>query len=150
VLVCGIASGGGFLIAGTDGSSTGPGDHRVPPLVSSLALPKAGDYFSLAVVGGSVIVSGEPEGSLFPSGSTTSLSDDRAVGTCDAATVEPGKLGHVRHANCGDPALYGEQALAVSYLAQPPASRADGSAGSRSGSRTSIPLRPTGTRSARS
>ncbi len=127
-LIFGIAAGGGFLIAGTDGPLTGPGDHPVPPLVSSLALPKAGDYFSLAVVGGRVIVSGGPDGSLFPSGSTTSLSDDRAVGTCDAATVEPGtlKLGHVTHANCGDPALYGERVLAVSYLAQPPASRADG------------------------
>lgn len=128
VLVCGIAAGGGFLIAGNGGSSVGPGDHRVPPLVSSLALPKGGDYFSLAVVGGSVIVSGGPEGSLFPSGSTTSLSHDRAVGTCDAATVEPGtlKLGHVTHANCGDPALYREQVLAVSYLTQPPASRTGG------------------------
>jgi hypothetical protein len=47
--VCGIAAGGGFLIAENAGSSTGPGDHPVPPLVSSLALPKADDYFSLAV-----------------------------------------------------------------------------------------------------
>src|ERR1700733_11231165 len=127
VLVCGIAAGGGFLISENGVSSAGPGDHPVPPLVSSLALPKAGGYFSLAVVGGHVIVSGGPEGSLFPSGSTTSLSNDRAVGTCDAAAVEPGtlKLGHVAHANCGDPTLYGEQVLAVSYLAQPPASRPD-------------------------
>jgi hypothetical protein len=128
VLVCGIAAGGGFLIAGSEGSSTGPGDHRLSPLVSSLALPKAGDYFSLAVVGGRVIVSGGPEGSLYPSGSTTSLVDNRAVGTCDAAAIEPGTLtlGHVAHANCGDPALYGEQVLAVSYLTQPAASRSDG------------------------
>ena len=35
------------------------------------------------------------------------------------------RLGDVRHANCGDPALYGEQVLAVSYVAQP-ASRTRG------------------------
>ena len=65
-------------------------------------------------------MSGGPAGSLFPSGASTSLSEGRAVGTCDAATVEPGtlRLAHVMHANCGDPALYGEQVLAVSYLAQ--------------------------------
>jgi hypothetical protein len=122
LLACGIACAGGFLIANDQGgASTAPGDHPIPPPVSSLALPRAGDYFALAVVGGRVIVSGGPEGSLFPSGSTTSLSHGRAVGTCDAATVDPGtlKLGRVTHANCGDPALYGERVLAVSYLAQP-------------------------------
>jgi hypothetical protein len=121
VLACGIASGGGFLIANHGESSTGPGDHPALPLVSSLALPKAGDYFALATVGDHIILSGGPDGSLFPSGSTTLLSDGRVVGTCDAATVEPGtlKLGHVAHANCGDPALYGEQVLAVSYLVHP-------------------------------
>ena len=122
LLAGGIACAGGFLIANDQrGPSTGSGDHPIPPLISSLALPKAGDYFALAVVGGRVIVSGGPKGSLFPSGSTTSLSDGRAVGTCDAASVEPGtlRLGHVAHANCGDPALYGERVLAVSYLAQP-------------------------------
>ncbi len=43
------------------------------------------------------------------------------MGTCTAATVKPGtlKLGRVMHANCGDPALYGERVLAVSYLTQP-------------------------------
>ncbi len=123
VLGCAIAGGGGFLIANDAGGSAESGEHPLPPLLSSLALPQKGDYFALAVVGDRVIVSGGPRGSLFPSGSTTSLSDGRAVGTCDAATVRPGtlKLGHVMHANCGDPALYGERILAVSYLLQPPA-----------------------------
>jgi hypothetical protein len=121
VLACGIASGGGFLIANHGESSPGSGDHPAVPLVSSLALPKAGDYFALATVGDHIVLSGGPDGSLFPSGSTTSLSHGHAVGTCDAATVESGtlKLGHVAHANCGDPALYGEQVLAVSYLVHP-------------------------------
>ena len=120
VLACGIAAGGGFLIADRGESAPGSADHPVR-LVSSLVLPKAGDYFALASVGDRIILSGGPDGSLFPSGSTTSLSDGRAVGTCDAATVEPGtlKLGRVAHANCGDPALYGERVLAVSYLVAP-------------------------------
>jgi hypothetical protein len=118
---CGIACAGGLLIANDQGgASTRPGGRPIP-LVTSLALPKAGDYFALAVVGARVVVSGGPEGSLFPSGSTTSLSHGRALGTCDAATVDPGtlKLAHAAHANCGDPALYGERVLAVSYFAQP-------------------------------
>jgi hypothetical protein len=121
VVACGIASGGGFLIANHGEPSPGSGDHPAAPLVSSLALPKAGDYFALATVGDHIILSGGPDGSLFPSGSPTSLSDGRVVGTCDAATVESGtlKLGQVAHANCGDPALYGEQVLAVSYLVHP-------------------------------
>jgi hypothetical protein len=121
VLACGIASGGGFLIANHGESPPGSGGHPAVPLVSSLALPKVGDYFTLATVGDRIILSGGPDGSLFPSGSTTSLSDGRAVGTCDAVTVEPGtlKLGPVAHANCGDPALYGQQVLAVSYLVPP-------------------------------
>jgi hypothetical protein len=126
LLACAIAGVGGFLIA-NDGDRSHPGEHRAPSLLSSLALTRAGDFFALGVVGDRVIVSGGPEGSLFPSGSSTSLSHGRAAGTCDAATVEPGtlRLGHVRHANCGDPALYGEQVLAVSYVEQP-ASRTRG------------------------
>jgi hypothetical protein len=122
LLACAIAGGGGFLIANdAGGAGAKSGDHPLSPLVSSLKLPQKGDYFALAVVDGRVIVSGGPTGSQFPSGSTTSLSDGRAVGTCDSATVEPGtlELGHIMHANCGDPALYDERVLAVSSLAQP-------------------------------
>jgi hypothetical protein len=114
---CVVAGAGGFFIARDGSDPLATSDSRpVTPLVSSLALPKAGDYFSLAIVDDRALVSGGPTGSLFPTG-ITSLSDGRAVGTCDAATVEPGtlKLGHVAHANCGDPALYGEQVLAISY-----------------------------------
>jgi hypothetical protein len=125
LLLCAIG-GGGFLLA-SGGRPSRSGDHRAPSLVGSLTLPRSGDFFSLGVVGDRVIVSGGVGGSLFPSGSTTALSDGRAVGICDAATVESGplRLGHVMYANCGDPALYGEQVLAVSYLAQP-VSRARG------------------------
>jgi hypothetical protein len=116
-----VVGAGAYLIAGGGGgfstSSSGrplPGAH-----VSSVALPLAGHYDALGVVGGRLIVSGGPAGSLFPSGSTTSLSRGRPAGTCDAATVNPATLRptDVRHADCADPALYGERVLAVSYLA---------------------------------
>lgn len=117
LLLCAIAGGGGFLIA-NGGDASHSGDHRVGSLVASLELPRSGDFFALGVVDGRVIVSGGPAGSLFPSGSSTSLANGRAAGTCDAATVEPGtlRLGRIVHANCGDPALYGERVLAVSDL----------------------------------
>jgi hypothetical protein len=91
------------------------------PLFSSVTLPQKGDYFALAAVDNRIVVSGGPTGSLFPSGSATSLSHDRAVGRCNSATVDTRtlRLGRVTHANCGDPTLYGEQVLAVSYLIHP-------------------------------
>ena len=108
-----------FGLAGTGGSSPATsGERPVSVAVSSVTLPKSGEYFSLAVVGGRMIISGGPQGSLFPSGSTTSMVGGRPSGTCHAATVDPRtlKLNNVTHANCGDPALYGVRALAVSYL----------------------------------
>ena len=144
---CGIATGGGFLIANHGEPSPGSGDDPAVPLVSSLALPKAGDYFALATVGDHIILSGGPTGSLFPSGSTTLLSDGRVVGTCDAATVEPGtlRLGRVAHANsvirrCTASRPW-QSATWCSRCQEPV-----GSASSRSGSRASIPVRSTGTR----
>jgi hypothetical protein len=119
LLGCGLFAAAGFLIPGGGrGSPRALPSQPLGPAVSSTTLPTAGDYFSLAVVRGHLIVSGGPQGSLFPSGSTTSLSRGRASGTCDAATVDPVtlKLGRVAHANCGDPALYGERVMAVSYL----------------------------------
>jgi hypothetical protein len=116
---CAAAAAVAFGIAGSGGSSPAKsGDRPVSVAVSSVTLPQSGDYFSLAVVGGRLIVSGGPQGSLFPSGSTGPLSHGRASGICDAATVDPLtlKLSDVSHANCGDPALYGVRALAVSYL----------------------------------
>jgi hypothetical protein len=118
---CAIAAGGGLAVSNGGGGPSHAGESRIPPLVSSLALPRSGDFFALGVVGGRVIVSGGPSGSLFPSGSSTVLVNGRAAGTCDAATVTPGtvRIGRVRRANCGDPALYGERVLAVSYLERP-------------------------------
>jgi hypothetical protein len=116
-----VVGAGAYLIAGGGGGSSTNSSGR--PLagahVSSVALPLAGHYDALGVVGGRLIVSGGAAGSLFPSGSTTSLSHGRPAGTCDAATVNPATLRPtgVRQGDCADPALYGERVLAVSYLA---------------------------------
>jgi hypothetical protein len=85
--------------------------------VASAALPRAGDYFSLASVNGRLIVSGGPDGSLFGSGATTAMFHGLPVGTCDSAIVDPATLrlrGFAR-ASCGDPALYGERVLPIAY-----------------------------------
>lgn len=116
VLLCAIVAGVAAVL-GDDGSpSPGTATGRPDPVgARSRSLPSSGDYFSLGVVGGRLIVSGGPAGSLFPSGSTTTLSHGRASSDCDAATVNPRtlKLTDVARANCADPALYGLKALVV-------------------------------------
>ena len=113
-----IAAGGAGLIIGERGDRSAGGDSHPAPFFSSVQLPQKGAYLALAAVDNQIVISGGPTGSLFPSGSATSLSGDRAVGSCNSATVNPRtlKLAHVLHANCGDPALYHEQVLAVSYV----------------------------------
>lgn len=116
----------GYLVVRGVGDAKGTAGQRpVSVSVSSIRLPARGHYFSLAVVGGQLIVSGGPQGSLFPSGSTTSMSDGRPSGSCDAATVDPVtlKLMDVTRANCGDPQLYRERVLPVNYALSGPAPR---------------------------
>jgi len=112
-----LAAVGYLIVRGGDAPKGTSGQRPVSVAVSSTRLPAKGDYFSLAVVGGHLIVSGGPQGSLFPSGSMTLMSGGRPSGTCDAATVDPVtlKLTAVAHANCGDPQLYGERVLPVNY-----------------------------------
>lgn len=121
LIAAGVAAGGSFLLIDGSGDSSAGGDGHPVPLFSSVTLSQHGDYFALAAVDNRIVVSGGSTGSLFPSGSATSLADDRAVGRCDSATVNTRtlKLEHVTQANCGDPALYGEQVLAISYLIHP-------------------------------
>jgi hypothetical protein len=110
-----LAAAGHLIVRGGGDPNRTSGQRPAPVAVSSIRLPARGDYFSLAVVGGHLIVSGGPQGSLFPSGSTTSTSGGRPSGTCDAATVDPVtlRLTDVARANCGDPQLYGERVLPV-------------------------------------
>src|SRR5579863_2559062 len=123
-LLLGLASAGlaaliASLVSGAPQRSTDSAASAVTSVsVSSRALGRAGDFFSLAVVNGRLLVSGGPSGSLFDSGATTDISHGRPVGVCDAETVDPTTLtlsGLVR-GNCGDPALYGERVLPISYV----------------------------------
>ena len=53
-------------------------------------------------------------------GYSVPLADGRGVGTCDAAIVDPQTLavGPVKTANCGDPTLYGQRVLALTYFSR--------------------------------
>jgi hypothetical protein len=112
-----VAGAAAYLITDTGGRSPRTSGRPFSVAVSSITLPHAGDYFSLAVVGGHLIVSGGPQGSLFPSDSITSMSHGRPSGTCDSATADPVTLRLSRFArgNCGDPALYHEGVLPIDY-----------------------------------
>ncbi len=109
----------GLLRATASGSNgTVPVIRGPHATVVSLTLPPAGHFSSLTVIGGRLILSGGPQGSLPASGYQTSLVDGRAAGTCDSAALDPRTLavGRIVSANCGDPALYGERVLPIAYL----------------------------------
>jgi hypothetical protein len=87
--------------------------------LSSGGLPAAGHFASLTKVGGHLIAAGGPDNQpLNQLGAATKLAHGRAVGVCTAATVAPGsvRLERSRHANCGDPALYGLHVMPILYL----------------------------------
>lgn len=123
LLVLAAAVAAGFLRSGWDAGRVAPTAGRGAFAVSSVALPSGGEFSSIAVVGGRLIVSGGPPGALVVSGYWNLLVNGRAPGSCDAATVDPRTLvvGSVRRANCGDPALYGERVLPISYALRAPA-----------------------------
>jgi hypothetical protein len=117
----------GCLLVGAVALTSGGGRDRAPTTeaslgaratVSSAVLPSAGEYTSLAVIGGRLIVSGGPDGSLLGSGSVTSLAGGRAFGNCTAGSVDPSslELTAVASGNCGDPALYVERVLPISSV----------------------------------
>jgi len=102
---------------GDDRDTASPAVRPASVSVASLALPRSGDFSSITLAGRRLIVSGGPDGYAAPisPGYSTTLVDGRAAGVCDAAAVDPRTLvlGRVVRANCGDPALYGEQVLPV-------------------------------------
>ena len=94
----------------------------------SASLPAGGSYWFLDAVDAKLVLSGgSDQRSLLQSGSATSLRDDRAVGVCDSAVVNPRtlKLGGVMHANCADPSLYHEHVLPLAYQVHSTASKAE-------------------------
>jgi hypothetical protein len=89
--------------------------------LTSTGLPASGHFASLTQAGGRLVVAGGPGNRpLNVSGATTSLVRGRAAGRCNAATVIPGtvRLERLRHANCGDPVLYGLHVMPL-LLAEP-------------------------------
>ena len=86
--------------------------------LSSAALPASGHFASLTQAGGRLIIAGGPGNRpLNVSGATTTLVHGRAAGRCAATTVRPGtvRLEPLRHANCGDPALYGLRVMPLMF-----------------------------------
>ncbi len=98
--------------------AAGSGVDAAPAAVTSVVLPRAGQFSSLAVTGGRLLLSGGSQGPLSASGYQTALVRGRADGTCHSAVVDPRTLvvGPVTSANCGDPSLYGEHVLPIAYL----------------------------------
>jgi hypothetical protein len=92
-----------------DPTSSAPAAAITRGPVTSVPLPRAGQYSSLAVVGPKLIVWGGSEGTIesVPAASSTGA-------TCQAAEVNPRTLmlSGVRRGNCADPALYRERVLA--------------------------------------
>ena len=87
--------------------------------LSSAGVPASGHFASLTQAGGRLIIAGGPANRpLNVSGATTSLVHGWAAGRCSAATVVPGTVGvgRLRHANCGDPALYGLHLMPLLFV----------------------------------
>jgi hypothetical protein len=99
--------------------------QTTPASVSSTQLPADG-FFSITTSGGKLLISG---GRMAPlaSGTQVDLRNGRVAGACNAVAVDPRtlKLGAIKQANCGDPALYGQHVLPVAYwtVAHPSMSR---------------------------
>jgi hypothetical protein len=103
------------------GRSPGPlGVHDGHATVSSVALPTADGFSSLAVSSGRLRLLGGERYSTLVYDYETTLVDGRVAGTCDAAIVDPRTLtiGQVKRANCGDPTLYGERVLPIIYFSR--------------------------------
>jgi hypothetical protein len=115
-----------LIIAGTGllRMDTSSSPHRAPaiaavPRLASTGLPTSGHFASLMQAGGHLVVTGGPGGwPLNAPGAVTKLAHDRATGRCTAATVisHTVRLGRLRSANCGDPALYGLHVLPIMFL----------------------------------
>lgn len=109
-----------FVALGRGGGAqdaVSPAARPAPVSVASLRLPRSGNFSSITVVGGRLIVSGGPDGYAAPisPGYQSTLAGGRASGVCDAISVDPRTLGlgRLSRANCGDPALYGEHILPI-------------------------------------
>jgi hypothetical protein len=123
-IVIAAAAAGSLAYALTGGKAPGSargtnGRQPIGATVRSLDLSHAAGFESLAVVGGRLILSGGPYGSLFPSASIASTPHISGSRRCHSAVVNPTTLAlsHVRRGPCDDPGLYGVRVLPVNHVA---------------------------------
>jgi hypothetical protein len=117
-ILAGVASYGATRSGWSTPTSRSAAGSRAP-VVTSVDLSRVGPYESLAVVGGKLILSGGPTGSLFPSASIASSPHLAASKKCQAAIVNPDTLAltDLRTGSCEDPGLYGVRVLPVNHVA---------------------------------
>jgi hypothetical protein len=119
-----VAAAGTLSYLLTGRGPTGPkrNTHARLPIsaaVRSLDLSRSAGYESLALVGGRLILSGDPNGSLFPSASIASTPHWNGSARCHSAVVDPTTLAlsGLRSGSCDDPGLYGVRVLPVNHVA---------------------------------
>lgn len=121
-IVIGAAT-GVLTYAFTGGGSRGSArsTHGRLPIggsVRSLDLSHSAGYESLALVGDRLVLSGGPDGSLFPSARIAATPHSPFAKRCWSAVVNPAtlKLSRLRTGDCEDPALYGVRVLPVNFV----------------------------------
>jgi hypothetical protein len=121
VIAAAVAGSLAYALTGGDSPSSTRDTHGQLPIgatVRSLDLSRSAGYESLAIVGGRLILSGGPNGSLFPSASIAASPHWPAAARCWSAVVNPDtlKLSHTRTGSCDDPRLYGVDVLPVNFV----------------------------------
>jgi hypothetical protein len=113
-LLLGCIVAGGVLLFDSGGSGAGAGrvaSAATAPRIAlaSRTLPALGAYPLLSVVENRLVVS-DAENTTFVGG--------RVKGTCAAATIHPANLRvtSVAHGNCGDPALFAQHVIPITYV----------------------------------
>ncbi|HWE58187.1 MAG TPA: hypothetical protein VG228_00715 [Solirubrobacteraceae bacterium] len=87
------------------------------PRLDSAALPTNGAYWQLTATRGRLMLTGGP-GALQEQ-RVSSIAGGVVPGTCNATTIDPASLRVLANASgsCGDPRLYGQHVLPVTYVA---------------------------------
>ena len=122
VVIAAAAAGAlGYALTGGDSPGSARGTNGRQPIgasVRSLDLSHSAGFESLALLGGRLILSGGPNGSLFPSASIAASPHWPAAARCWSAVVNPDtlKLSHTRIGGCDDPRLYGVDVLPVNFV----------------------------------
>ena len=113
-LLVGCVVAAGVLVFGSGGGGAGLGrtasGGASPPMVlGSRTLPALGENPLLSVAGKWLVVSDTDD---------TTFVDGRVGGTCAAATVDPASLRliSVARGNCGDPSLFDQHVIPVTYV----------------------------------